>query len=84
MKAVSLSIQSSSRTIPNTHFTHQNFLIKDRVLCLAWCRSGENYRRVHSSQGTACLLVSIRMAWALLYPVRALQEPIGREQERVW
>src|SRR6266702_820957 len=45
-KAVSLSIQNSSRTIPNTWFTYQNLLIKDRVLRFTERWSGESYHGV--------------------------------------
>ncbi len=48
-KPVSLSIQNSSRTIPNANFTYQNLLVKDLVLRLTRRRSGENYRGIQSS-----------------------------------
>jgi hypothetical protein len=55
-KPVSLSIQSTTGTIPNPYFTYQNLLIDDRVLRFAWRRNGENQHGVHSSYGIGLLV----------------------------
>src|SRR2546427_5940865 len=47
-KAVSLSIQNSSRTIPNANSAYQNLLVKDPALRRTRRRSGENYRGIQS------------------------------------
>ena len=83
-KAVSLSIQNSSRTIPNPWLTYQNLLIKDRVLRFTERRSGESYHGVALARDDLMVGLFTRMISALLYQASVLLEPIGREQERVW